>query len=438
MSGAGPKRTSVVVTVGMGPWPFDRLISGVAALCGDHDVFVQTGTSTVVPPCPHAPFVDPDELDRRIAAADVVITHAGNTVRTVQRIGKVPVAVARESARGEMGNDHQVTYLRAEQETGRVIAVWDVASLPETVKHHNSHAAAVADRPLPQVADPQILRDRLDHLVADLCPPRPGPGWHGAGTSTGPNPFARHPLARLAFAYDAVTSAPLGPHLDFGAGTGELAAALAQGTNRRVTAVDAHPGYVAALRARLDIEVHQVRGSEPLPLPDRAFASVSMLDVLEHVPDEAAALAQAYRVLRPGGRLVVTVPHRHVFSGLDPDNAKFRFPRLHRTVYSARFGASAYRERFTDTSDGLRGDQAASRTEHTNYRTAQVVTLLRQAGFAVERIEGANLFWRWLQVPALLGPDAVGRALAPLVTWDGRAFTSPRYAANLHLIARRP
>jgi hypothetical protein len=145
---------TVVVTVGMGRWPFDRLVEAAGRLSADHDVFVQTGTSLVRPPCPSAAYMPPSELDRRIGAADVVVTHAGNTVRTVQRRGLVPLCVAREAARGEMGNDHQVHYLRAEERTGRAIGLWgDVetlsAGLADAVEHHAERAAElVATRPL--------------------------------------------------------------------------------------------------------------------------------------------------------------------------------------------------------------------------------------------------------------------------------------------------
>src|SRR5919112_301727 len=119
---AGQSRRLVVfVTVGIGPWPFDRLLGALPQVCARHDVFVQTGTSTLTPPCPSAPFLGYEETQRRIASADVVVTHAGNTVRLVQRQGKVPIAVAREAGRGEMRNDHQVAFLRSEVAAGRVV-----------------------------------------------------------------------------------------------------------------------------------------------------------------------------------------------------------------------------------------------------------------------------------------------------------------------------
>ena len=154
------------VIVGMGRWPFDRLIAALAPLCAAHEVFAQTGTSTLQPPCPHRPFLALDELQERLAAADVVITHAGSTVRLVQRLGGVPIAVAREHARGETGDDHQVDYLRAEQRAGRVVALWDVRQLAPAVAAHGAAAARLlAERPLP----PPVSDDRLVAVLDDLC-----------------------------------------------------------------------------------------------------------------------------------------------------------------------------------------------------------------------------------------------------------------------------
>jgi SAM-dependent methyltransferase len=45
-----------------------------------------------------------------------------------------------------------------------------------------------------------------------------------------------------------------------------------------------------------------------LPFPTGAFDVVIASEILEHLPDDRAAIAEAARVLRPGGTLVVTVP----------------------------------------------------------------------------------------------------------------------------------
>jgi UDP-N-acetylglucosamine transferase subunit ALG13 len=156
----------ILVTVGMGRWPFDRLVAAVEPLCAYHDVFVQTGPSPVAPPCPHADYVPLDELQRRLDDADMVITHAGSTVRLVQRLGRVPIAVARRRSLAETATDHQERYLRAEELAGRVHAVWDVTALPEAVAGH----AALADRllttrPLP----PAVSDERLIAVLDEVC-----------------------------------------------------------------------------------------------------------------------------------------------------------------------------------------------------------------------------------------------------------------------------
>lgn len=46
-----------------------------------------------------------------------------------------------------------------------------------------------------------------------------------------------------------------------------------------------------------------------LPFPDNAFQIVTLLNVLEHVPDYRTVLAEAVRVLKPGGRLFVVCPN---------------------------------------------------------------------------------------------------------------------------------
>ena len=57
-----------------------------------------------------------------------------------------------------------------------------------------------------------------------------------------------------------------------------------------------------------------------LPFADGAFDKLILSEVLEHLPEDAPALAEAARVVRPGGVLAITVPHRGYPFLWDPIN----------------------------------------------------------------------------------------------------------------------
>jgi len=58
--------------------------------------------------------------------------------------------------------------------------------------------------------------------------------------------------------------------------------------------------------------------------PRQRFDLILMLDVLEHLPDPAAALEHARSLLTPGGRILITVPALNAL-----DHSRRRQPSLH-------------------------------------------------------------------------------------------------------------
>lgn len=119
---------------------------------------------------------------------------------------------------------------------------------------------------------------------------------------------------------------------DLGCGTGETSAALAPFVARLV-AVDRSGDMLQSARRRLKDAPHVEirRGAlEALPIADAELDAALMILVLHHVPDPAAAIAEAGRALKPGGRLVICdmLPHDreeykqqmgHVWLGFAPD-----------------------------------------------------------------------------------------------------------------------
>jgi len=69
----------------------------------------------------------------------------------------------------------------------------------------------------------------------------------------------------------------------------------------------------------LNVPIHQAR-IEAMPYPDNTFDAVIFSEILEHIEDDAQALREAYRVLKPGGIVVVTVPHANYPFWWDPIN----------------------------------------------------------------------------------------------------------------------
>jgi SAM-dependent methyltransferase len=91
--------------------------------------------------------------------------------------------------------------------------------------------------------------------------------------------------------------------LEIGVGTGLVAAALAAG-GRSVVGVDLSLPMLRHAHARLGAVVAQGDGYA-LPVRAGAVDSVVIVWVVHLVPDSGAFLADAARVLRPGGRIVV-------------------------------------------------------------------------------------------------------------------------------------
>lgn len=95
--------------------------------------------------------------------------------------------------------------------------------------------------------------------------------------------------------------------LDIGCGPGTLAKRLVE-DGAAVTGVD--PGVAALAEARDAVPDarFEAASAEALPFPEASFDGAVMLNALHHVPDPAAALREAARILAPGGTLVVVEP----------------------------------------------------------------------------------------------------------------------------------
>ncbi|WP_446666641.1 class I SAM-dependent methyltransferase [Flexivirga sp. B27] len=102
--------------------------------------------------------------------------------------------------------------------------------------------------------------------------------------------------------------------LDAGCGSGATSEAL-QERGAVMTGFDLSPVMVDIARRRLgaDADLHVADLGAPLPFADNAFDDVVASLSLHYLQDWAPPLAELRRVLKPGGRLLLSVPHPTVY-----------------------------------------------------------------------------------------------------------------------------
>ena len=157
--------------------------------------------------------------------------------------------------------------------------------------------------------------------------------------------------------------------------------------------------------------------AERLPFEDSQFDCVTCLEVLEHLPERnwKAAIEEMKRTLKPGGVLILTVPHAGLFAWLDSNNVRHRLPLLYRTIFGR----------------GLRdlGYDSTGRTVewHKHFHVSELKSIISETGWSSIDFDFGGLFLMpiadWLSWPfykAGAPNHWFRRMLGRLATWDYR------------------
>jgi SAM-dependent methyltransferase len=205
--------------------------------------------------------------------------------------------------------------------------------------------------------------------------------------------------------------------LDAGCGTGGLLDVLSQWPDAEVTGIDFAGEALSFCRQRGH---RRLAGSDLTVLPFRSdsFDVVTALDVLEHIQNDARALEEIFRVLRPGGILVASVPAYQFLWG-PHDEALHHFRRYNAGQFAEVVNKSGLRvERETYLLSALFPVAAlmrlaSKRRSHGSAGLPQVGPLLNRTLLGIQNTELAVA--RKVSLPFGLTVLAVARKPAPEV-----------------------
>jgi SAM-dependent methyltransferase len=224
------------------------------------------------------------------------------------------------------------------------------------------------------------------------------------------------------------------PVLDLGCGFGEFAGVFF--ASRVDVGIDISEPDVQVAMASGQYRSLMRGDARRLPLPDASIGSVISISVLEHIPSLPEVFVEAFRVLRPRGLFVYTVPTPEL-------NRRFAMPSALRRV-----GLGVVAGNYDRLYDRL--------FQHVSVHTVEGWRkLASDAGFEVVTVEGTlsqraqRLFEALLPVavPSQVAKTVLGRRLRLSPAWSRRLIRNALAgtvaepadtAANILVVARKP
>lgn len=164
---ASKNQLFVLAAVGTDHHPFDRFVTWLDTWQqqnADCEVFIQRGTTKLVPQARSAQWLEPKELDSMMHRADAIVCHGGpSTIMEARQAGVVPVVIPRNPQMGEHVDEHQMRFAEFMGAKGVILPARSEAELSRQLAR-----IAMGDAERVVARTPTETLDRISSVIGDL------------------------------------------------------------------------------------------------------------------------------------------------------------------------------------------------------------------------------------------------------------------------------
>lgn len=179
--------------------------------------------------------------------------------------------------------------------------------------------------------------------------------------------------------------------LDGGCSYGYVTKYLAE-KSENTYGIDVNPLHITVAKQRYSNIHFDVKSLESTGFFDEFFDAIVLNDVLEHTQDKIQTLEEMFRILKSGGLMIISTPHKGLFAFLDPYNYGYYLQKYMKPIYKILYKIV----RFIKEGKIPDNFNPEHKQKHFHYTLSDFINMLNKTkfkdNFVIEKIFRSGLF----------------------------------------------